>query len=117
MRRIHGPDGLVTRYAYDELNRLSSVTTGGGVTEYTYFRDSRLKRVRYPNGSQADQAYDPAGRLQLIDNKHNTAQVSRFEYTFDANGNRTQQVETNGGAPETTTYAFDDADRLRSQIS
>jgi RHS repeat-associated protein len=39
--------------------------------------------------------------------------VSSFEYENDRNGNRVRQVETHGGQPpETTTYAYDGADRL-----
>ncbi len=112
-KTLTDPDQKTTLYAYDDLNRLAAITVPAtGPTEYTYFRDSRLKRVKYPSGGQADHTYDQAGRLQLLENSQNNAPVSRFAYTFDLNGNRIQQIETNGGAPETTTYAFDDADRL-----
>jgi RHS repeat-associated protein len=40
------------------------------------------------------------------------ALVSRFDYAYDANGNRESQVETRGLAGETTTYGYDEADRL-----
>ncbi len=107
------PDQKVTLYAYDDLNRLATVTIpGSGTAEYTYFRDGQKKRVKYPNGTQADHTYDQTGRLQLLVNSQNSAIVSSYAYTFDVNGNRTQQIETNGAAAETTTYAFDDADRL-----
>lgn len=113
-KSVTDPDGLQTFYVYDALNRLTTVTLPTvGVTEYTYFRDSRLKQVKYPNGSRADHTYDGAGRLQLLVNSQNNVTVSSFEYGFDANGNRIRQVETNGGAAETTTYLYDDADRLK----
>lgn len=114
------PDGLVTRYAYDELNRLVGVTTAAGVAQYTYLRDSRLQSVAYPNGVQSTQTYDAAGRIATVDNEPpggvfgGPNPVSRFTYTYDPNGNRTQQVETRGTESETTSYGYDDADRLAS---
>jgi RHS repeat-associated protein len=79
---------------------------------YEYFRNSLLKQIMYPNGSTAQNEYDQANRLRLIQNRQNAALVSSFEYQYDENGNRTQQVETNGGAAETTTYDYDLTDRL-----
>ena len=38
--------------------------------------------------------------------------LSRYEYRYDDNGNRTRQIETIGGSTETTTYTYDDLDRL-----
>ncbi|MGH8222156.1 MAG: hypothetical protein ACREQZ_04205, partial [Woeseiaceae bacterium] len=38
--------------------------------------------------------------------------VSSYDYNYDRNGNRAQQIELNGATPETTTYDYDDADRL-----
>jgi YD repeat-containing protein len=44
--------------------------------------------------------------------------ISSYQYTYDANGNRLQQVEIhssiNGGQPQTTTYGYDALDRLTS---
>ncbi|MCP3937191.1 MAG: RHS repeat protein, partial [Actinomycetia bacterium] len=67
-----------------------------------------------PNGTTAEHTYDGADRVATIDNRHNVAaQVSRFEYSYDLNGNRIQQIETHGGDPsETTVYGYDGADRL-----
>ena len=111
--QLTDPDGKTTQYTFDALNRTSSVTiTGAGVTNYSYFKDSRLRKVTYPNGTTATHVYDPAGRTSLIENKQGPATISSFAYTYDTNGNRIQQIETNGGPSETTTYAYDLADRL-----
>jgi len=116
-KSLQDPDGLVTRYDYDGLNRLTAVTLpGAGVTNYDFYRDSRLKQVTYPNGTMAANTYDAATRVATITNRQSATVISSYAYQYDKNGNRTQQIEVNGGAPETTTYQFDDADRL-AQVS
>lgn len=111
--RLQDPDNRVTTYAFDALNRLVSVTVqSSGVTQYEYFRNSLLKRVLYPNLSESRYTYDAANRMTLADNRQGPASVSSFTYTYDRNSNRTQQIEVNGGASETTDYHFDTADRL-----
>jgi RHS repeat-associated protein len=111
--RLTDPDGKVTLYAFDGLNRPTSVAiAGAGVTTYSYFKDSQLKRVDFPNATRAAYTYDAAGRVESIANTLGAATISRYDYGYDANGNRVEQIEENGGAPETTTYAYDDADRL-----
>ena len=110
------PDQNVTRYAFDGLNRVSTVTNTQGVTQYHYDHASRLLEVDTPDGSQAQYQYDPAGRTIAIDHLQNSAQVAHYAYQYDANGNRIQQDETNGQGPATTTYSYDNLDRL-TQVS
>lgn len=106
------PDNRVTRYTFDALNRVATVTNPGGTTTYTYDRSSLLTQTAYPNGTQAAVAYDGARRQTNVANRQGAAVVSTYAYTYDVNGNRTQQIETNGAAAETTTYDYDTTDRL-----
>ena len=106
------PDNKVTRYSFDELNRVSTVTNGGGTTTYSYDRSSLKTEVSYPNGTTAATTYDRARRILTLVNLQGSAPVSSFSYSYDANGNRTQQLENLTGADEVTDYAFDDNDRL-----
>jgi len=110
--RLKDPDGKLTHYRYDELNRLVDVTTAAGVSEYAYDRSSLQTRVTYPNGTSAENRFDNARRIEQIQNRQGTAIISQYDYSYDTNGNRTSQVEINGGAAETTTYAYDGNDRL-----
>jgi len=112
--QLTDPDGKATTYTYDVLNRLQSVLNSAGVTTYTYERSGRVTEIRYPNNTVARRFYDDAGRMSVIDNTINSAPASRFEYSYDRNGNRIEQTETNGGSPETTTYGYDSLDRLTS---
>nr|WP_227510183.1 RHS repeat-associated core domain-containing protein [Marinobacter excellens] len=56
--------------------------------------------------------YDNVGRTQTITHSQNSAQVSEYRYEYDAHGNRERQEEENGRGLETTTYAYDNLDRL-----
>ena len=58
---------------------------------------------------------DAASRLTVVEAvapSRVTSLVSLFDYAYDANGNRESQAETRGLAGETTTYGYDEADRL-----
>jgi len=111
---VTDPGGVVTSYTYDGQNRLSSALTAGGLVSYTYFPDDLLRTVRYPSGVVATHAYDRADRLVLLANARGPSVVSSYVYTYDRNGNRLSQVETNGGTAETTTYGYDALDRLKT---
>ncbi len=118
-RSVTDPDGLTTAYTYDGKNRLATTTTGSGTpqartTTYAYFPDDLLGSVTYPNGVVATHVYDLANRLTSLENTRGGATVSSYAYTYDDNGNRITQVETNGGLTETTTYAYDALNRLAS---
>jgi RHS repeat-associated protein len=115
--RLTDSDGRVTTYAFDADNRLSTITVpASGITQYEYFRNGRLRRIAYPNSTEARTIYDLANRISRVDNLRLAAVISSYQYTYDRNGNRTSQIEQNGGAAETTTYGFDAADRLLSVV-
>jgi RHS repeat-associated protein len=127
---VTDPDNRVTRYSYDGKNRLQTAVTDFGTpdaktTGYSYWPDDLLKTVTYPNGVTATHAYDKADRLLSLTNAKAATVISSYEYSglhpttslpisYDANGNRLIQIETNGAVTETTTYSYDDLDRLAS---
>ena len=45
------PDGKITEYTFDALNRVSTVTIEGGATTYTYLPDGLKKNVTNPNST------------------------------------------------------------------
>jgi RHS repeat-associated protein len=106
------PDNKVTRYTFDALNRVNTVSNTGGTTLYDYDRSSLKTKVTYPNGTTAATTYDRARRILTLVNRQGAAPVSSYSYTYDANGNRLQQIENVTGSDETTSYAFDNNDRL-----
>jgi RHS repeat-associated protein len=124
LTRLTDADNVATDYVYDARNRLVTVTTPAGVTRYTWWEDGLPKSVVYPNNTLRDlgaaDSYDRADRLRKVLNGPNLAAApfSTYAYTYDANGNRLTQVEAqrdlDGGRPITTTYAYDNLNRVIS---
>jgi len=111
--------GRVTFYEYDGLNRLKRVTIDQGLPDeqvftYDYWPDSLLKSIHAPNRAVTSYTYDGADRLTRVAVEREGAVLLSYDYVYDANGNRTSQVEVNGGAAETTTYGYDALDRLET---
>jgi RHS repeat-associated protein len=95
----------VTNYAYDELNRLISLTNSANQTvSYLYDDAGRRARITYPNGAQVNYLYDNANRLIAVQDPTGT---TRFAY--DALGNRTGITYPNG---VTGSYSYDLGNRL-----
>ncbi|WET81197.1 RHS repeat-associated core domain-containing protein [Amycolatopsis sp. QT-25] len=127
------PSGPIqpTRYGYDSLSRVTSVTDGNGVRlDFSYDKLDRV--VAVSRNGQASQAntYDAIGNLitrrfgavttafqwaktpaasQPIQVKRSEgASVETVGYTYDKVGNLNTLTDTGG----TTTYTYDAADRL-----
>ena len=116
--QVTSPGGT-TNYAFDSRNRLVSATSGAKTTTYSYLQNNWLKSVNYANGTTASYTHDDAGRVtSIINNLADRSVLSSFNYTYDTNGNRTQQIETQNGFSDsqtlTTTYDYDTLDRLIS---
>jgi RHS repeat-associated protein len=101
-----------TSYTYDGQGREETVTTSAGITRKTYYPDDLVKDITFPNLTKRAHGYDKADRLLSIVTTKDAAAVASTAYTYDPNGNRLNQVQTNGGVEETTTYTYDDLDRL-----
>lgn len=110
--QLTDPDLNVTRYTFDKLNRVSTVTTLQGTTSYTYDKSGLRRTVAYPGNAVMAYQYDAVGRTDTITHSQNSAQVSKYHYEYDTHGNRTRQEEENGRGLEVSTYAYDNLDRL-----
>ena len=110
--------GRVTRYSYNELGLLGSVTQNyleniepdeetNVPTGYTYNALGQLTALTDANGHTTHYDYDPPGRLHTVTD----ARQHFTEYGYDANGNRTSMLDANGN---TTTFHYDRVNRLHS---
>ena len=119
-RTLVSSAGGSTTYTYDTRNRLSTAVTAGGTSTYAYFQNNWKNLVQYPNGTEAKYTYDAVGRVDTITNRKTAdlTQISFFDYDYDDNGNRTQQIEAQDGfaanQQQTTVYTYDELDRMES---
>ncbi len=116
-----GGADYVTSYAYNQFNKLTTVTMprtmpGGNVVTqtrtFTYDTAQRLVSVTHPESGTTVYTYDTAGRvLTKKDAKNN-----KVAYTYDLYGRLTNIARTPGPGtvePElTTTFAYDTTDSV-----
>ena len=112
-----GSDGQTTLWGYNALNQNDAVTVPGqGTTALGFFPSGKVHVLTRPDGSTSTTEYDPAGRTQSIVHAKAGSEIAHEAYTYDANGNRTEQREANGvvtgNAEQLTIYTYDEADRL-----
>lgn len=91
--KIIYPSGLgYVSYTYDILNRMKTVA---GFVSYTYDAAGRLVRLKnLSNGTLTTYDYDHVDRLISLENrKSDNSIISTYNFTLDANGNRTQIVQ------------------------
>ncbi len=118
-------NGNPTDYGYDNGNRLTSVTgpdPDGAqpqprpVTSYTYDEVSNPKTRTVASTHTTTYSYDDANRLASVTSP--TGQL--WTYGYDANGDRTSQIDAFGNSTATptddgkTTYGYDELGRLNS---
>jgi RHS repeat-associated protein len=105
-------DGKVTRYSYDVLNRVSTIVAQSGSTTYSYDRSGLNTRIAYGNGVTSDMSYDLAERVKTVVHAKCATNVSRTEYAYDLNGNRSRESIARKAGAQATTYGYDSVDRL-----
>jgi RHS repeat-associated protein len=104
-------DGNVENYAYDALGRLDTMTDGAGglIVNYDYDAAGRLVRKALGNGVYTTYEYDAAGQLtHLVNRKADGTILSRFDYTYNASGQRTSMTTLEG----TWSYSYDASGQL-----
>lgn len=105
-------DGKVTKYTYDVLNRLGGIVAQSGSVTYSYDRSSLNTRIAYSNGVTSDMSYDLATRVKTVAHAKGAVNVSRTEYLYDTNGNRSKESIVRTAGAQSTSYAYDGVDRL-----
>jgi RHS repeat-associated protein len=84
-------------YAYDNRDRVSSITGNTKTTSFGYDAAGRRTSATWPNTSTASYGYDSANQLtNLIHKTSGGGTIASFAYRYDANGNRTNLVTQEG---------------------
>ncbi|AJQ96673.1 choice-of-anchor A family protein [Gynuella sunshinyii] len=103
----------ITRYGYDQLNRLESITTNDGTTTYGYDDVGNRTSLSYPNGTSQVYNYDSLNRLtELKTYNGNGTLVEQYSYTLDKTGRRIKIEELDG---RSTEYSYDTLYRLTGE--
>lgn len=106
----------VVDYTFDGLNRVRSEAqypnwpspSAALVSEFAYDRTGNRTTLKDPLGKVTRFGYDAVN--QLISTVYNSPTTPDVNFTFDANGNRTNMIDGTG----TTIYVYDEMDRLIS---
>jgi RHS repeat-associated protein len=107
--RTEMTDGTgTTKYAYDQLARLTEAEDGHKeIVKYEYDLANEKTKITYPNGKNATQIYDKEGRLEKVTDwlEHTT----RFSYDPDSDLAATVYP---AGTSEEDTYAYNLSDQM-----
>lgn len=105
------PQGGTTNYQYDALDRVVGLSNPNGqVVSLSYDAVSRRTGIAIVGGRDAAYSYDGEDRLLSVVNSVGSSETSRFEYQYDAVGNRVSLQDQDG----LHQYLYDQLDRLVS---
>ena len=102
-------------YHYDGIGRLDFIENESSVREVDYDYDAagRLALKTLGNGVYTTYEYDDAGQLlHLVNYQPDGSVLSRFDYTYDSRGRRTQMATSYGA----WTYEYDDIGQLTHAV-
>jgi len=103
---VKDPNGNITSYEYDPLNRLVRVTQLGNViTAYAYDSHGNLTAVTDASGNLTSYQYDDLGRLVST----TSPDTGTATYVYDEAGNATAKTDAKGIAAQ---YTYDLLNRL-----
>jgi RHS repeat-associated protein len=113
--RSSNANGTSVNYAYDSLNRLSTVTDNrlaAGLTQHSYDAVGNLAGVLYPNGVESTYGYDGQNRLTGLAAVKGTTAVGYYAYSLGPAGNRLSLTEASG---RQVSYSYDALYRLTGE--
>ena len=116
---VQKPNGEAVTYAYDILNRLTSMaaTVGGNaIASYAYTLGAGGNRtsVNELSGRAVSWTYDDLYKLtaEIISNDPVAANIGAISYQYDPVGNRTNRTSGIAAVPSQPSLSYDADDRL-----
>jgi RHS repeat-associated protein len=102
---LTGPDGSISTYSYDTLNRLNGLASSwAGSFGFSYDALSRGTQLTRPNGVSTNYSYDSLSHLLSVLHQTGTNTLDGASYTYDPAGNRTSKGNYLNGATSNYTY-------------
>ena len=99
------PDGTTNVYAFDNLNRLSTLTNSGtGQFTFGYDGLSRRTQLTRPNGINTNYSYDNLSRLLSVLHQAGGTTLDGASYVYDNAGNRTSKTNQLNAAVSNFSY-------------
>lgn len=132
---VRNANGQVTRFGYDQAGNPTSVTPPApmGITRYTYDSLSRITSVTDGNNKRIDYGYDKLDRVVSVSTNGTVLQTNTYDalgnlssrsyggvtsrFTYDARPTGSQvtsAVRTQGASTETVSYGYDKTGNLTS---
>ena len=103
---LTAPDGSITTYGYDTLNRLNGLANSwAGSFGFSYDALSRRTQLTRPNGVNTNYSYDSVSHLLSVLHQAGANTLDGASYTYDPAGNRTSKTNYLNGI--TSNYAYD----------
>jgi RHS repeat-associated protein len=102
---LTAPDGSITAYGYDTLNRLNGLANSwAGSFGFSYDALSRRTQLTRPNGVNTNYSYDSLSHLLSVLHQAGVNTLDGASYTYDAAGNRTAKTNDLNGITSNYTY-------------
>jgi RHS repeat-associated protein len=104
-KSLTAPDGSITTYGYDSLNRLNGLANSwAGSFGFGYDALSRRTSLTRPNGVNTSYSYDSVSHLLSVLHQAGTNILDGASYTYDPSGNRSSKTNYLNGVTEHYTY-------------
>jgi len=104
-KSLTAPDGSITTYGYDTLNRLNGLANSwAGSFSFGYDGLSRRTSLTRPNGVSTSYSYDSVSHLLSVLHQAGTNVLDGASYTYDPAGNRTSKTNYLNGTISNYTY-------------
>ncbi len=95
-------------YTYDPCGNMLTKTDSKGTTKYTYDALNRLKTVTEPTGKNVEYEYDKAGnRIREVIEDKGTLTVKKYKYNPQNRLTEVVNIDTETGKEESIKYTYD----------
>ncbi|TMI10334.1 RHS repeat-associated core domain-containing protein [Candidatus Bathyarchaeota archaeon] len=111
------PDGLVAKYGYDGLGRISNVTSPGSTSyaTFTYDRNDRVQGILFGNSLYASYTYDRLSRPSQIVLTGSTTLLS-LAYSYNRTGTLAAVTGQVNQVPVSEHYRYDPLGRIINAV-